>query len=127
MQIEEYIVSKPDAELTYPFGEDVAVYKVKNKMFALVSHHQQRPSVNLKTDPADAIELRDIFSDVIPGYHMNKQHWNTVFLDGDVPVGEIERQVDCSYALVVKGLTKRQREALELSYGPEALYKGLRK
>ena len=67
--------------------------------------------------------LRDIFEAVIPGYHMNKRHWNTVILDGDVPPGEIERMIDSSYALVVKSLKKTEREALLLAHGQDAIFK----
>ena len=121
-----YLSQKPEAIGDYPFGPDVHVFKVKDKMFALVSQYQGRLSINLKSDPQDAIELRDFFDDVIPGYHMNKRHWNTVFVDGVVPVGEIQRQIDCSYALVVKGLVKRKRDALVLAYGESVVYQGLR-
>ena len=67
--------------------------------------------------------LRDIFAGVLPGYHMNKRHWNTVILDADVPAGEIERMMDRSYGLVVKSLKKIERDALILAYGTEAIFK----
>ncbi len=67
--------------------------------------------------------LRDIFESVIPGYHMNKRHWNTVILDGSIPHGEIERMIDRSYGLVVKGLKAKDRQHLELVYGVKALYR----
>lgn len=121
-----YLGDKPEAIDSFPFGPDVHVFKVKDKMFALLSEYQGRLSINLKSDPQDAIELRDLFDDVIPGYHMNKRHWNTVFVDGGVPTGEIQRQIDCSYALVVKGLVKIKREALVLAYGESVVYQGLR-
>lgn len=120
-----YLSAKPEAQACYPFGPDVQVFKVKGKMFALLSNYLQRDSINLKSDPQAAQELRDIFTDVIPGYYMNKRHWNTLFFDGEIPEGEVKRQVDCSYALVVKGLTRSQRQALELSYGPDTIYQGL--
>ncbi|WP_293268745.1 MmcQ/YjbR family DNA-binding protein [Neptunomonas sp.] len=121
-----YLRAKPESVEDFPFGSDVHVFKVKDKMFGLVSVYKGRLCINLKSDPQDAIELRDLFEDVIPGYHMNKQHWNTVFIDGEIPSGEVERQIDCSYALVVKGLVKVKKAALELEYGQQALYKGLR-
>jgi predicted DNA-binding protein (MmcQ/YjbR family) len=121
-----YLSQKPESIGDYPFGPDVHVFKVKAKMFALVSQYQGRLSINLKSDPQDAIELRDIFDDVIPGYHMNKRHWNTVFVDGVIPDGEVQRQIDCSYALVVKGLVKMKRDALLLAYGESVVYQGLR-
>lgn len=121
--VEHYLANKPESELDYPFGPDAAVYKVKDKIFAIAGNFRGRPSVNLKCDPDQALGLRDIFEGVVPGYHMNKKHWNTVILDGTVPGGEIERMVDHSYGLVVKSLTKAKRQALELSYGEEALYR----
>jgi predicted DNA-binding protein (MmcQ/YjbR family) len=121
-----YLLKKPESTEDFPFGPDVDVFKVKDKMFALVSQYQGRLSINLKSDPQDAIELRDIFDDAIPGYHMNKRHWNTVFVDGGIPIGEVQRQIDCSYALVVKGLVKMKRDALLLAYGESVIYQGLR-
>ena len=79
--------------------------------------------MNLKCDPDEANALRDVFVAVIPGYHMNKKHWNTVILDGTIPVSEIERMIDRSYGLVVKGLKKAERQALELRYPKEQLYR----
>ena len=117
-----YLLSKPEAVEDFPFGPDVAVYKVKNKMFATLATNDGVAQTNLKCDPDEALALRDIFTSVIPGYHMNKKHWNTVILDGDVPVFEVERMIDNSYGLVVKGLKKVERQALELSYGEQLVY-----
>lgn len=127
----EYLRAKPEAREDYPFGPEVAVYKVKQKMFATlsVSKNELGPeregvaSMNLKCDPDEALALRDIFPAVIPGYHMNKRHWNTVILDGTIPAGEIERMIDRSYGLVVKGLKKSERTALQLLYSDEELYR----
>ena len=80
-------------------------------------------ATNLKCDPDEAIMLRDIFNAVKPGYHMNKCHWNTVVLDGSVPVGEIERMMDRSYGLVVKNLKKVERDALLLAHGAEEIFR----
>ncbi|SBS27050.1 hypothetical protein MAQ5080_00714 [Marinomonas aquimarina] len=118
----DYIAAKPEAVAEYPFGPDALVYKVCGKMFALVSEVKGMTRVNLKCDPDHALELRSIFSAVQPGYHMNKKHWNSVYLDGSLPFGELSRMVDHSYALVVKGLTKQQRSILQLRYAAEALY-----
>lgn len=79
--------------------------------------------MNLKCDPMQAQELRDIFEAVIPGYHMNKKHWNTVILDGSIPNSEIERMIDHSYTLVVKGLRKKERSQLQLHYSDAVLFK----
>mgnify|MGYP000527773347 CR=1 FL=1 len=117
------LLSKPDAIEDYPFGADVLVPKIKGKMFATLSEHKGIAQMNLKCDPIHAFELRDIFPSVIEGYHMNKKHWNTVVLDGSIPKGEIERMIDHSYALIVKGLKKIERQSLELRHGQDALYK----
>jgi predicted DNA-binding protein (MmcQ/YjbR family) len=121
--IRAYLLSKPEAFEDFPFGPEVAVMKVQDKMFATLAEDEGRVSMNLKCDPHEALILRDIFTAVTPGYHMNKQHWNTVELDGSIPRGEIERMVDDSYALVVRGLRKAVRQALELRHGRAALYR----
>ncbi len=86
-----YLLSKADAYECFPFGDDVNVYKVCNKMFATLGilKGQEHYWMNLKCDPEEAFHLRDIFKAVIPGYHMNKNHWNTIILDGSIPKGEI--------------------------------------
>lgn len=130
-QARNYMLNKPEVELDYPFGPDVGVPKVRGKMFATLGEEPvESPGgdskllarINLKCDPTEAQFLRDMFDAVLPGYHMNKTHWNTVLLDGTIPPGEIERMIDSSYALVVKGLKKADRIALETKYGKEALY-----
>ncbi len=118
-----YLQSKPEALLDYPFGPDVAVYKIRGKMFATFGYEGDVARVNLKCDPQEAMVLRDIFDAVIPGYHMNKAHWNTVILDGSIPSGEIERMIDRSYGLVVRGLKKAERTALEVRHGSDSLYR----
>lgn len=121
-----YLLSKPEAWLDYPFGPDVGVPKVRKKMFATLGEEMAdgKPlaRINLKCEPNEALLLRDVFDAVIPGYHMNKTHWNTVLLDGTVPLGELERMIDNSYALVAKTLPKADRVAMEIKYGREALY-----
>jgi len=121
-QAKKYLLSKPEAELDYPFGPDVGVPKVRGKMFATLGEEDGLARVNLKCDPNEAQFLRDMFEAVIPGYHMNKTHWNTVLLDGSIPVGEIERMMDASYALVVKTLKKAERVGLETRHGKAAIY-----
>ena len=118
-----YLLSKPESVEDYPFGADVMVPKVKGKMFATLAYDGELANMNLKCEPHQAQELRDLFEAVKPGYHMNKRHWNTIVLDGSIPHGEIERMIDHSYALVVKGLKKVERQALELSYGKALLYR----
>ena len=122
-QAREYLLSHPESREDFPFGPDVAVMKVGNKMFATLGLLKGEARVNLKCDPDEAVMLRDIFEAVLPGYHMNKRHWNTVILDGDVPRSEIERMMDRSYGLVVKGLPAIERNALILAYGKDTVFK----
>jgi predicted DNA-binding protein (MmcQ/YjbR family) len=121
--VKTYLLKKPEAVEDYPFGPEAAVFKVKDKMFAILSKHQGNDIVNLKCDPNEALMLRDLFDAVIPGYHMSKVHWNTVILNGTVPPKEIQRMIDRSYGLIVKSLKKAQRTALELAHGEETVYR----
>ena len=86
-----YLLGHPEAFEDFPFGPDVCVYKVGVKMFATLATEAGVARMNLKCDPDEAQFLRTMFDAVLPGYHMNKRHWNTVLLDGSIPVGEIER------------------------------------
>lgn len=108
----EYCLSRKAAEETTPFGPDVLVYKVCGKMFALAVPDDVPARVNLKCDPERSMDLRDEHEAIIPGFHMNKRHWNTVVLDGSLPEDLVQELVDHSYALVVKGMTKAQRAEL---------------
>lgn len=119
----KYLLTRPESVEDYPFGPDVAVFKICNKMFATLGIEDGVAHMNLKCDPDEANALRDVFDAVTPGYHMNKKHWNTVILNGSIPVNEIKRMIDCSYGLVVKGLKKTERETLELRYGADTLYR----
>ena len=110
-----YLLSRPGAEATYPFGPQPLVVKVAGKMFALVSEDAAPLQVSLKCEPEHAQFLRSSFPAVQPGYHLNKEHWNTVTLDGSIPAGGIQSLIDESYRLVVSGLTKAQRRRLEAS------------
>ena len=108
-QFREYCLSKPRATEGMPFGPDVLVYKVGGKMFALAALDEVPPTVNLKCDPDLALDLRDRYEQVRPGYHMNKKHWNTVEIEGGIPVVELRRMIDHSYELVVERLPKAAR------------------
>ena len=110
--LKQYLLSKPFTTLDYPFGDDVHVFKVKGKMFALVSHDQGQMNMNLKCDPLESESLREVFSAITPGYHMNKKHWITLRFDGSVPEGEVLRLVDNSFQLVVAKMPKRERTAI---------------
>lgn len=96
----------------FPFDEETLVLKVMGKMFAL-SNINEFNSINLKCDPENALELREKFQAVQPGYHMNKKHWNTVLIDGSIPDTLLRQWIDESYQLVVVGLPKTQKIALE--------------
>lgn len=120
--VRAYLLGKPEAFEDFPFRLDVAVMKIGDKMFATLSERDSVASMNLKCDPHEALILRDIFPAVKPGYHMNKRHWNTITLDGTVPAGELQRMIDNSYTLVVQGMRRAQRQALEIRHGREALY-----
>ena len=121
--VRTYCLTLPLVREDYPFGPDVQVFKIKEKLFALMTTRQGIERVNLKCDPEEAIILREIFEDVIPGYHMNKMHWNTIILSGSIPDGEIKRMIDRSYCLVVKKLKKIDRGSLEIKYGHKKVFK----
>ena len=120
--VQEYLLSKPETTLDYPFGKEVKVFKVKNKMFATLSLGKMGKAtdennfwwMNVKCDPDEALMLRDIFPSIIAGYHMNKRLWNTVILDGSIPKGEIERMIDNSFMLVVNKMTKKDQQSILL-------------
>jgi predicted DNA-binding protein (MmcQ/YjbR family) len=98
--LREYCLSKPDVEETLPFGPDTLVFKVNNKMFLLTGLNAEQLSFNVKCDPDKAIELREEFSCVKPGWHMNKKHWNTIMVDGTVSTKQLKEWIDHSYELV---------------------------
>jgi predicted DNA-binding protein (MmcQ/YjbR family) len=108
-QFREYCLSKPGATEDAPFGPDVLVFRVSGKIFALAALDELPATVNLKCDPDLALDLRDRFEQVRPGYHMNKKHWNTVEIETGIPDGELRRMIDHSYELVLKGLPKSAR------------------
>jgi predicted DNA-binding protein (MmcQ/YjbR family) len=107
-----YLGGRPGAVEDYPFGDDVAVFKVGGRVFALCSLAGHPGTVSLKCDPTLAEALRDRYPAVRPGYHLNKRHWNTIELDGSVPTDELAELVDHSWELVVAKLPRRDRDAL---------------
>ncbi|MGM0498463.1 MAG: MmcQ/YjbR family DNA-binding protein [Bacteroidota bacterium] len=111
-EFREYCIKKPGVTEEFPFDETTLVFKVMGKMFALTDLEDQF-SVNLKCVPDDCIELRERYNAVVPGYHMNKKHWNTVYIDGAIPDDLIYEWIDNSYDLVVKKLTKKQQAELK--------------
>src|SRR3712207_3645417 len=110
--IRAHLLSRPGATEDRPFGPQPLVAKVGGKIFALLAEDAEPPTISLKCEPAQAQFLRDSFPAVRPGYHLNKQHWNTVTLDGSIPAEGIQAMIDQSYMLVVKSLTKAARERL---------------
>lgn len=99
-ELEEYLLSMPGARLEYPFGEDVAVYKTGEHMFALVKEGSSPPRISLKCDPQLAQLLREKYESVMPGYHLNKKHWNTILLSGQLSWAEVQDLIRHSYNLV---------------------------
>ncbi|MEM9280708.1 MAG: MmcQ/YjbR family DNA-binding protein [Verrucomicrobiota bacterium] len=110
--IYQSLLDRPETTESFPFGPEAAVYKVADKVFAIFIPDEVPPRLNLKCDPDRAIELRATHDAIIPGYHMNKRHWNTVELDGSVDDKLVIELIDHSYALVVAGLPKKVRERL---------------
>ena len=109
----EYCIAKKGVTEGFPFGADVLVFKVMNKMFALTALDRLPPQVNLKCDPERALTLREAYDgQIIPGFHMNKNTWNTIYLQ-QVPTTLIRELIDHSYTLIVDGLPKKTRQALE--------------
>jgi predicted DNA-binding protein (MmcQ/YjbR family) len=106
--IREYCLSKPGAEETLPFGPDTLVYKAGGKAFLLMGIDGEDLRFNVKCDPDKAIELREEFPCVLPGYHMKKKHWNTIVVDGSVSVKQLKEWIDHSYDLV-KPKTKKTK------------------
>ncbi len=115
-ELESYILAKPGSWLDYPFGEEVAVYKVGSKetakMFALIPEGKDPVRVSLKCDPLLATTLREKYDTVMPGYHLNKKYWNTIVVSGELSDREVFDLVDLSYRLVVEGLSKAEQARL---------------
>ena len=115
-KLKKYLLSKTEATLDYPFGDDVSVFRVKTKMFALVGQREWKQQdtmmMNVKIDPDASFIIRDIFPSITTGYHMSKKNWISIYFDGTVPEGEVERLIDDSYDLIVAKLPKYQRISL---------------
>ncbi|GIS32281.1 MAG: hypothetical protein Ct9H90mP4_01950 [Gammaproteobacteria bacterium] len=121
-KVRNYFLSCPESYEDFPFGEEITIFKIKNKWFGLLVEREGNLQINLKCDPDEALILRDLFKSVLPGYHMNKKHWNTVILDGSIPEKEIEAMIYSSYVLIVEKLKKKDRLSLEAKYGKQILY-----
>ena len=116
--LRDYLLSKPGAREDLPFGPEVLVLKVCNKMFALIAWQETPLTLSLKAEPQQALLWRELYPAVTAGYHLNKQHWNTVRLDGSVPDDTLRQMIDESWSRVVAGLKKSERLAL---LGPSSL------
>lgn len=112
LELREYCLSKPHTDEGFPFGETTLVFKVAGKLFALVNIDNQDPSVNLKCEPERAVELREHYPEIKPGYHMSKKHWNTVDMCGSLRNDFLKELIDHSYEQVVKSLPKKLRTEL---------------
>lgn len=106
--LRDYCLSKPGAEETFPFGPDTIVFKVGGKAFLLTGLNAEQLRFNVKCDPDLAEELRERYACVLPGYHMNKKHWNTIVVDGSVPGSQLKEWIDHSYDLVSATSSKRR-------------------
>ena len=111
--LEEYLSKFENSEGSYPFGPEALVFKVMGKMFALVSQKEEIPRVTLKCPPADGEVLISQFDSVTPGYYMNKKHWITISLNGELSEEMVHDLAIGSYTLVVSKLTKAERKKLE--------------
>jgi predicted DNA-binding protein (MmcQ/YjbR family) len=109
--VEEYILSMANARLDYPFGDGVAVYKAGDKMFALIAEKSDPVNLSLKCDPQLAKLLREKYETVMEGYHLNKKHWNTLLLTGQLPWEEVQALILHSYILVTEGSDSHQPSA----------------
>ncbi len=107
VELRDYCISKPDVTESFPFDEDTLVFKVNGKIFALTNLTGDL-TINLKCNPEKAVELREMYPAVEPGYHMNKQHWNTIRVDGSISTSLIKEWIDHSYSLVDKRKGKKQ-------------------
>jgi len=108
-ELRDYALSLKDVEEGFPFGEDTLVFKTNNKIFLLVSLSAVPLQFNVKCDPERAVELRESHSAIIPGYHMNKKHWNTVIVDGLLSQNQLKEFISHSYELVADKRGKRKR------------------
>jgi predicted DNA-binding protein (MmcQ/YjbR family) len=108
-QLREYCLSMPGAEESTPFGPENLVFKVVGKIFLITDLDSSPVQFNVKCDPALAIELREQYSCVLPGYHMNKKHWNTIIADGSVSIKMLKEWITHSYNLVRKTGTKKKK------------------
>ncbi|MEJ2484193.1 MAG: MmcQ/YjbR family DNA-binding protein [Anaerolineales bacterium] len=111
--IKAYCLAKPGSSAGYPFGEGTLVFKVLDRMYALCSEDERPLRINLKCDPDDALALRAQYSAIIPGYHMNKKHWNSLIMDGSLQDSLVFELIDHSYQLVISKLSQAKQRKLK--------------
>jgi len=109
-QIRKHCLKKKGVTEDFPFGEETLVFKVTGKIFLLASLETIPLQINLKCEPEKAVELRETYDSVQPGYHMNKKHWNTIIIDGAISPYQLFEWIDDSYSLVIAGLKKSQQK-----------------
>ena len=107
-ELRDYVLSLKDVDESFPFGEDTLVFKTNNKIFLLVSLSSVPLQFNVKCDPDYAIELREQYSCVLPGFHMNKKHWNTIIIDGTLSGAQLEQFINDSHKLVTPKSRKKK-------------------
>jgi len=117
--LKDYCMKKPGAFINFPFDETTMTITVGKKIFFLTDVSSNDLRINLKCNPFIAQDLREEYKGIIPGYHMNKKHWNTVYIKSDVPKEKILELIDHSYTLVFNSLTKKEREHINLFYNSE--------
>lgn len=110
--LRDYCLSKTGAEETFPFGPETIVYKVGGKVFLLTSLDSLNLQFNVKCDPDKAQELREQFPCVLPGYHMNKKHWNTIIVDGSITTQQLTEWIDHSYGLVARRISPKKNRTV---------------
>jgi predicted DNA-binding protein (MmcQ/YjbR family) len=111
--IKAYCLAKPGSSAGYPFGEGTLVFKVLDRMYALCSEDERPLRINLKCDPDDALALRAQYSAIIPGYHMNKKHWNSLITDGSLQDSLVFELIDHSYQLVISKMSQAKQRKLK--------------
>lgn len=112
-EVKQYFLSKKATVEEVPFKIPVPVFKVGDKIFGLINIHEERPSFNVKNYKEENLVLRDMIEEIVPGYHMNKVHWNTVYIDGNIRDEIIKQLIDTSYDIVFKSLTKKKQQEIK--------------
>lgn len=108
-ELRTYCLTKPSVEESLPFGPDTLVFKVNGKVFLITGFDYSPLQFNVKCDPDKAVDLRERYACVLPGFHMNKKHWNTVIVDGSAPLNVLKEWIDDSYTLVYTPTTKKSK------------------